>query len=64
MIAAALDFLSGESLREEPETMAFASVLQSLCDDYAGLGGRSPTSRRRRSPSRPCARCSAARTRR
>jgi signal transduction histidine kinase len=38
MIAAALDFLSGESLREEPETMAFASVLQSLCDDYAGLG--------------------------
>lgn len=38
MIAATLEFLSEDVLREEVEVVAFASLLQSLCDDCADLG--------------------------
>lgn len=38
MIAATLEFLGDDVLREEVEVVAFASLLQSLCDDYADTG--------------------------
>nr|WP_246513260.1 ATP-binding protein [Azospirillum picis] len=38
MVAATLEFLGDDVLREQVEVVAFASLLQSLCDDYADTG--------------------------
>ena len=38
MVSATLEFLGDDVLREEVEVVAFASLLQSLCDDYADTG--------------------------
>lgn len=38
MVTATLEFLSDDVLREDVEVVAFASLLQSLCDDYADTG--------------------------
>lgn len=38
MVTATLEFLGDDVLREEVEVVAFASLLQSLCDDYADTG--------------------------
>ncbi len=38
MIASTLDFLRDDMRREEEQVVAFASLLQSLCDDYSDLG--------------------------
>ncbi len=38
MVTATLEFLGDDVLREDVEVVAFASLLQSLCDDYADTG--------------------------
>jgi hypothetical protein len=38
MISSSLEFFREDAVREEKETFSFASLLQSLCDDYADMG--------------------------